>query len=153
MMGTCEEVIEDINKVPENVAEVVDDFDINAEEVSLQNREENVSKIERRVRELKVEIRNAPRAGKKLLVLDIDYTIFDHVSHAERGAELMRPHLHEFLKGAYEDFDIAIWSATSLKWIEVKMNELGVATHPDYKIVFYLGWLVCVRFRTRLESC
>jgi len=22
---------------------------------------------------------------KKLLVLDIDYTIFDHVSHAERG--------------------------------------------------------------------
>ena len=48
MMGTCEEVIEDINKVPENVAEVVDDFDINAEEVSLQNREENVSKIERR---------------------------------------------------------------------------------------------------------
>lgn len=142
MMGTCEEKIEDMNKVPENVPEVIDDFDIGQEEVTLQNREENVSKIQRRVRELKVTPRNPPRPGKKLLVLDIDYTIFDHVSHAEKGTELMRPYLHEFLKAAYEDYDIAIWSATSLKWIEVKMNELGVSTHPDYKIVFYLGmWL------------
>ena len=29
-------------------------------------------------------------------------------------------------------------SATSLKWIEVKMNEIGVSRHQDYKIVFYL---------------
>ena len=30
--------------------------------------------------------------------------------------------------------DIIIWSATSMKWIEVKMRELGVLGHPDYKI-------------------
>lgn len=138
MMGTCEEKIEDVNKVPENLTEVVDDFDINKEELHIQNRIENIEKVSRRVRELKVTVRNPPRSGKKLLVLDIDYTIFDHVSHAERGTELMRPYLHDFLTSAYEDYDIAIWSATSLKWIEVKMNELGVSTHPDYKIVFYL---------------
>lgn len=104
----------------------------------MQHREENLAKIDRRVRELKVTIMNEPRKDKKLLVLDIDYTIFDHVSHAERGSELMRPYLHEFLSDAYEHYDIAIWSATSMKWIEAKMQEIGVARHPNYKIVFYL---------------
>lgn len=44
---------------------------------------------------------NQPREGKKLLVLDIDYTLFDHRSVAETGNELMRPYLHEFLTDAY----------------------------------------------------
>lgn len=139
MMGTVEEKIEDVNKIPENLTEVIDDFDIGTEEVELKNREENINKVNRRVRELKVNVFNPPRPNKKLLVLDIDYTIFDHVSHAEKGEELMRPYLHEFLATAYEDYDIAIWSATSLKWIEVKMKEIGVANHTDYKISFYLG--------------
>ncbi len=39
--------------------------------------------------------------GKKLLVLDIDYTLFDHRSEAQTGTELMRPFLHEFLAQAY----------------------------------------------------
>jgi ubiquitin-like domain-containing CTD phosphatase 1 len=81
---------------------------------------------------------NPPRKDKKLLVLDIDYTIFDHVSNAQRGSELMRPHLHEFLTSSYDNYDIVIWSATSMKWIETKMNEIGVATHSDYKIAFYV---------------
>jgi len=45
---------------------------------------------------------NDPRPGKKLLVLDIDYTLFDHRSAAESGLELMRPYLHDFLESAYE---------------------------------------------------
>ena len=49
------------------------------------------------------------REGKKLLVLDIDYTLFDHRSTAETGVELMRPFLHEFLETAYAHYDIAIW--------------------------------------------
>jgi ubiquitin-like domain-containing CTD phosphatase 1 len=80
---------------------------------------------------------NEPRPGKKLLVLDIDYTLFDHRSAAETGNELMRPFLHEFLTAAYnvcimlgiffninftficmvpilQDYDIMIWSATSM---------------------------------------
>lgn len=45
---------------------------------------------------------NDPRPGKKLLVLDIDYTLFDHRSVAESGIELMRPYLHDFLESAYK---------------------------------------------------
>lgn len=140
MMGTVEQKIDDVNKKPENLPEVVDDFDIdrNEEEVHVQNREENLVKISRRVREYKINVLNEPRPGKKLLVLDIDYTIFDHVSHAERGSQLMRPYLHEFLTSAYESYDIAIWSATSMRWIQAKMEEMGALKHPDYKLVFFL---------------
>lgn len=106
---------------------------------------------------------NEPREGKKLLVLDIDYTLFDHRSVAETGNELMRPYLHEFLTDAYnvsivtvlsewlntrmnsklfrklfQSYDIVIWSATNMKWIEEKMRLLGVASHSEYKIAFYL---------------
>lgn len=46
----------------------------------------------------------------------------------------MRPYLHEFLTEVYPYYDIMIWSATSMKWIELKMKELGVATNENYKI-------------------
>ncbi len=39
-------------------------------------REEYLAKIQRRVKEYKIQELNAPRPGKKLLVLDIDYTLF-----------------------------------------------------------------------------
>ena len=35
-------------------------------------------------------------------------------------------------------YDIVIWSATGMKWIEVKMRELGVTSNPNYKISFML---------------
>ena len=55
-----------------------------------------------RVANYEVKIFNDLREDKKLLVLDIDYTLFDHKTPAETGAELMRPHLHEFLTSAYK---------------------------------------------------
>nr|XP_018911099.1 PREDICTED: ubiquitin-like domain-containing CTD phosphatase 1 [Bemisia tabaci] len=139
MMGSLEEDIADASSVPEDLPEVVDDFDIpEGEEIALENREVHLAKIERRVKEHQINILNPPREGKKLLVLDIDYTLFDHRSPAESGVELMRPYLHEFLTSAYRDYDIVIWSATSMKWIEEKMKLLGVSKHVDYKICFYL---------------
>ena len=42
----------------------------------LVSREEYLSKIEKRVKDYKIEMMNEPRVGKKLLVLDIDYTLF-----------------------------------------------------------------------------
>ena len=99
------------------------------------DKSENIEKLNKRIANYKVEPLNPPREGKKLLVLDIDYTLFDHRSTAENPAELMRPHLHEFLTSAYEFYDIAIWSATSMKWVEVKMKELGVLTNQNYKIL------------------
>jgi len=71
-----------------------------------------------------------PREGKKLLVLDVDYTLFDHRSPAENAAQLARPHLHEFLERAYRHYDIAIWSATSMRWVALKMQELGCLSEP-----------------------
>ena len=38
----------------------------------------------------------------------------------------------------FQDYDIVIWSATSMKWIEEKMKLLGCDRHPGYKLSFYL---------------
>lgn len=54
------------------------------------------------------------------------------------ASELMRPYLHEFLTSAYEDYDIVIWSATGMRWINEKMSLLGVSANTNYKIAFHL---------------
>ena len=48
-----------------------------------------------------------------------------------RPIDMARPHLHSFLAEAYSHFDIVIWSATSMKWIELKMSEMGVVSQAD----------------------
>jgi len=111
-------------------------------------RPENIAKLERRVRNIKVDVKNPLREGKRLLVLDIDYTLFDHRSVADTGSQLMRPYLHEFLTSAYRDYDIVIWSATSMRWIDEKMKLLGVTKHSDYKIAFHLDNLAMITVHT-----
>jgi len=87
---------------------------------------DNQAKLLRRIQAFELKLREPPRPGARALVLDIDYTIFDLGSAAERPELLARPHLHEFLTAAYNaNFDLFIWSANSMKWIEVKMRELG----------------------------
>mmetsp|Transcript_13050 Transcript_13050/g.24955 ORF Transcript_13050/g.24955 Transcript_13050/m.24955 type:complete len:319 (+) Transcript_13050:92-1048(+) len=136
LMGTPEAAIAKVEAEAAEAPEVKDDFDIgNLEEVNVMDREENLAKLRKRVEKQQVKVLNPPRAGKKLLVLDIDYTLFDHRSAAERPEELMRPYLHEFLAASYAMYDIVIWSATGMKWVEVKMGELGVLSNPNYKIM------------------
>jgi ubiquitin-like domain-containing CTD phosphatase 1 len=102
MMGTCEEVIAADAIAAASAPPVLDDLDdIPDEPLDVRHRPENVAKLARRVAAQKCEPLNAPRAGKKLLVLDIDYTLFDHRTTAETPAELARPHLHSFLTAAY----------------------------------------------------
>lgn len=105
-------------------------------------------KLRRRIASVEVKVLNAPRTGKKCLVLDIDYTLFDLGSTAERPEELGRPYLHHFLKAAYVHYDIIIWSATNMKWVEVKMQQLGVLGNPDYKITFMLDHKAMITVQT-----
>ena len=102
MMGSSEQAIKDVSEVI-NDPSVINDFEEEiAQQLSTEYREEYLNKVSNRVKSYDVKILNEPREGKKLLVLDIDYTLFDHKSAAETGRELMRPYLHEFLTTAYE---------------------------------------------------
>ena len=73
--------------------------------------------------------------------------------------QLMRPYLHEFLTACYPHFNIIIWyssaravalrrvlchgcapcsgmsrSATTMRWIEAKLDGMGVSSSPHFKI-------------------
>jgi ubiquitin-like domain-containing CTD phosphatase 1 len=150
VLGTKREVIDCIEAESSSAASsgaIIDDLDIQEEEaelLALVDRPEVQEKLNRRVKSVNVKIMNPPREGKKLLVLDIDYTLFDLGGTAERPSDLARPFLHEFLSAAYEHWDIVIWSATSMKWVEVKMRELGVLSHPDYKVTFMLDFTAMI---------
>ena len=103
MMGSVEQAIQDVSEVPKDLPTVINDFDEETErKISVEHREEYLAKVAHRVQNYEVKIINELREDKKLLVLDIDYTLFDHRTPAETGAELMRPHLHDFLTSAYK---------------------------------------------------
>jgi len=104
LMGSLEKDIETVDVPPEERPEITNDLDIlDEDEVEpTESREVYLEKISRRVREYNFVLLNPPREGKKLLVLDIDYTLFDHRSVASSGIELMRPGLHEFLENSYK---------------------------------------------------
>ena len=78
MMGSLEETIIETQTKPENLPEVINDLDIEEDEVAVQDREINLDKIAKRVRDYEVKVLNPSRDNMKLLVLDIDYTLFDH---------------------------------------------------------------------------
>ncbi|MED6219053.1 hypothetical protein PIB30_032307 [Stylosanthes scabra] len=142
MIGTTEE---DILVDPVEAPEIVDDFELGQEDVvDVKDMEVNKQKLRRRISHFKIELQNPCRKGKKLLVLDIDYTLFDHRSPAENPRQLMRPYLHEFLTSVYAEYDIMIWSATSMKWINLKMGQLGVLDNPNYKITALLDHLAMI---------
>ena len=81
---------------------------------------------------------NPIRPGKKLLVLDLDYTLFDMKGTSEDWRVLKRPGTHRFLTAMYQHYEIVIWSQTSWRWLELKLTELGILTHPAYKVCFVL---------------
>lgn len=137
MMGQPEAVLQQAEAEVAAAPEVQDDFDIGPDDealVDVKDRPEVQEKLARRIKSVEVKILNPPRPGKKCLVLDIDYTLFDLNSSAEHPDELARPYLHEFLTATYVHYDIIIWSATNMKWVEVKMRELGVLGNANYKL-------------------
>lgn len=150
MVGSLEKTIQDASTPPEDLPEVINDLDDDDDDkdVPIENREEFLNKINKRIKSYKIRRLNESRPGKRLLVLDIDYTIFDHRTTAQSIGELMRPFLHEFLMSAYEDYDIAFWSATNMKWIDAKLWELGVTRHPHYKVTLILDSAAMISLHT-----
>ncbi|CAK9808187.1 Ubiquitin-like domain-containing CTD phosphatase 1 [Anthophora quadrimaculata] len=138
LMGSREEDIAEACHAPKDLPDVINDFEIEEEVIEIENVKLCLFQIKCRIEYYRFVELNPFREGKKLLVLDIDYTIFDHKSTAESGVELMRPFLHQFLTLAYLNYDIMIWSATSMKWINEKMRVLGVSNNSYYKIACHL---------------
>jgi len=84
---------------------------------------------------------NSGTRSKKLLVLDLDYTLFDCQGTRDVRIPLSaykRPYFDSFLKEAYENFNLCVWSQTSWTWVEAKVTELGMLSSPDYNLLFVL---------------
>jgi len=130
-----------------NLPDVINDLDVDfTENMVASNRYQhdarNIRKVQEATKALQVNIIHPLRRGKKLLVLDIDYTILDTkplTSGSLPPAECARPGLHEFLEAIYPYYDICIWSQTSWIWLETKLVELGmVGAQRGYEISFVL---------------
>ena len=139
----------------EKAPEILDDFEsdvLDSEPLLCYADPVYVARLAARVEKYKgLSPLNETREGKKLLVLDIDYTLFDHRTPGENAQELARPYLHDFLSSAYKRYDIVIWSATSMLWVKTKMQELGVLSHPSYKILALVdsGSMITVQTKER----
>ncbi|KAH9977387.1 HAD-like domain-containing protein [Lactifluus volemus] len=118
----------------ELLSDVVNDLDVDfssnpSAAESHKNDQRNIRKIREATANLKINLIHPLREGKRLLVLDIDYTILDTkplTSGALPPSECARPRLHEFLTAVYPYYDICIWSQTSWIWLETKLIELGM---------------------------
>lgn len=69
---------------------------------------------------MEVKILNAPRLNKKCLVLDIDYTLFDLGSNAERPEELARP-CERWTWGCCKPLEQLIASTSSIFEMQTKV--------------------------------
>ncbi|CAI0375352.1 unnamed protein product [Linum tenue] len=158
MIGTVED---DIIVDPVDDPEIVDDFELGQDEaVEIKDKEVNKMKLKRRVDQYKIKLRNPCRVGKKLLVLDIDYTLFDHRSTAENPMQLMRPCertvvakcdlmfsprvLFSNIRCKFPSYKLNYVFLCSMKWVELKMGELGVLSNPNYKITALLDHLAMI---------
>jgi ubiquitin-like domain-containing CTD phosphatase 1 len=131
---------------------VVDDFDLdfNAGSDEWLNHVATGENLKKFTEQTEVFFMNPPREGKPLLVLDLDHTLLcfsskslqrDAASHAPgegSAARMKRPYMDEFLTKCYLYYDLVVWSQTSWRWLEVKLTELGMLTHPGYKFCFVL---------------
>ncbi|KAE9395395.1 HAD-superfamily subfamily IIID h [Gymnopus androsaceus JB14] len=147
LIGTPEgDEIKDPSKL-ENLPDVINDLDVDFDDdpaivAKYKNDQRNIRKVKEMTDKLNVNIIHPLREGKKLLVLDIDYTILDTkplTSGSLPPEECARPKLHEFLEAIYPYYDICIWSQTSWIWLETKLVELGmIGANRNYQISFVL---------------
>eukprot|EP01125_Pyxidicula_operculata_P021457 TRINITY_DN826_c0_g1_i1.p1 TRINITY_DN826_c0_g1~~TRINITY_DN826_c0_g1_i1.p1 ORF type:complete len:328 (-),score=65.24 TRINITY_DN826_c0_g1_i1:90-1073(-) len=146
MMGNPEEDIAPVD-IPED--STVDDMvDIEPDEIETKDQQVYLDKIQTRIKSYKPFELSKPITNKKLLVLDVDYTFFDHCSSASNPLVLRRPYINFMLETVYPFYDIIIWSATSMKWIELKMKELQIVTSKNFNITAYFDYNAMITVHT-----
>ncbi|KAG0269231.1 DNA N-glycosylase and apurinic/apyrimidinic (AP) lyase [Linnemannia exigua] len=137
MMGTPEAKV---IKAPEVMPDVLNDLeeDYTPDDEAFASMAQNQKSLRSTIAKCDINIMHPLRPGKKLLVLDLDYTLIDCKALNNPLIEVMRPGLHEFLSVCYEEYDIVIWSQTSWRALEAKVTTIGLLTHADYKISFVM---------------
>ncbi|KAF9362119.1 hypothetical protein BGX26_000007 [Mortierella sp. AD094] len=127
-------------KAPETMPDVLNDLeeDYTPDDEAFASMAQNQKSLKATITKCKIDIMNPLRPGKKLLVLDLDYTLIDCKALNNPLIDVMRPGLHDFLAVCYEHYDIVIWSQTSWRALEAKVTTIGLLTHPDYKISFVM---------------
>ncbi|KAJ6242974.1 ubiquitin-like domain-containing ctd phosphatase 1 [Anaeramoeba flamelloides] len=140
LMGTPEKILQKVQEIPVDLPEIIDDLDFDYDNEEFQNirTTELEKKLEEFLENLEINIINKPRAGKKLVVFDIDKTVFDMKGIGSSSMELTRPGLHQMLEKLYPHYDIVFWSQTKWNWIEAKLFEMGVLSNPKYGVNFVL---------------
>lgn len=147
LMGTPEDDIFVDPKDNPNIPDIIDDWDLDL--IGTPDSKDTLRLLRNFTEKTKVDIMNEPREGFPLLVLDLDHTLLDFSSKALQrdgasapgqgmAAAMKRPFMDQFLTACYEHYDLVVWSQTSWRWLETKLVELGMLTHPGYKFCFVL---------------
>ena len=143
LMGTPEaEIIVDPSDM-HSLPEIVDDFDhsFNAGSEEWVRMVQNGANLKEFTAKTDVFIMNPPRRNRPLLVCDLDHCLLDFSSKDTSSSateKMKRPFLTEFLTNAYRHYDIAVWSQTSWRWVEIKLTELNFLNNPNFVISFCL---------------
>ncbi|KAF8820004.1 HAD hydrolase, family IIID protein [Cardiosporidium cionae] len=98
----------------------------------------HLARLQKAIDKTNIVLINSPRSLKKLLVLDLDHTLFDFRGESLAISRLKRPYLDYFMRETYRDYDLVIWSQTHWRWVEAKCTELGFLNNPRYNLCFVL---------------
>jgi len=141
MMVGCPDEKVLVEAAEAGVPDVVNDLDWDydpTEQDEASSNVENRKKLDEKIRTVEIRTISEPRPGKKLLVLDLDYTLLDFKGTESSMERLKRPYCDEMLQAVFPHYDIVIWSQTSWRWLELKLTEMGILQSPNFSLVFVL---------------
>ena len=141
---------------PEELPDVFDDLDLDyratpVEALQVATDPQHRRKLRDVIRDTSIYVMHAPRPGRKMLVLDLDFTLFDCKSAAPMH-QLARPGLHDLLTAVYPYFDLCLWSQTAWRYLEAKATELGMLQHADYRVAFVLDKTAMFQVRNEARA-
>ncbi|KAJ5074750.1 ubiquitin-like domain-containing ctd phosphatase 1 [Anaeramoeba ignava] len=153
LIGTPEKVVQEIQQVPDDLPEIINDLEYDyypsqKDEEAFHQDSRVQELLKKRIETVNIQPISEMRKNVKLLVLDIDHTIFHLGGKGTTIAELTRPYLHYFLKRISPLYDICIWSQTSWKWIEAKCYEMNLFSNPDIKITFIMDTSSMIKIKS-----